>query len=723
MSQKHSVFFRYGWNHRLDPSSPFYGGDCCAPAGNPTSGQDEFERGNIGAGASYTWVVSSRMVFDARMGFTRYMEGNIMYGEGFDVRTLGFPDSFASRVAFANFPRFAMTAGDIENLGAGRVPSRQLINQYNPLINFHYTLNRHALKWGYRYQIAQSNSFAPNRSAGIFNFGRAFTQGPDPTRTTPNAGHDFASFLLGTPNSGSVDINAAPALQNTYHGLYIQDDWKTTSRLTLNLGLRLEHENGTTDRFNRGNAGLDFGAPSPIEAAVKANYARNPIPELRDINVKGGLRFLAVDNTPREHLNMPSAIWAPRFGYAFRVTDWMVNRGGYGIFYVPNNISNYRLDGFSLATQMVTSLDNNLTPFNTLRNPFPNGLVQPPGTGGGLLTGVGQSITANGIEAGAVLPRFRHGLTQQFSQGFQTVLPGELSIQASYVGSLSQRLTTNISNRNINQYPNEFLALRDRLNARVPNPFFGVITDPTSALSQPTTTVLQLLRPFPQYTGVNQSSLPYGRAWYHSMQFEVNKRMKSGLYFGASYTVSKMLEATSFLNANDAAPEKVISNSDRPQRLVLHGLYELPFTSQNAWLRRLIADWQMNWVVTMQSGAPLEFTGSQERLFRSDSNPKDVDRYFDITQFVPLAPFTLRTSSTRTSDLRAPGINKWDITIQKSIEIREQMNFRIQAELYNAFNRTHFAAPNTTVTSTSFGRITDTFLGPREIQLSGRFTF
>jgi hypothetical protein len=425
---------------------------------------------------------------------------------------------------------------------------------------------------------------------------------------------------------------------------------------------------------------------------------------------------------------MPAAIWAPRFGYAFRLTSRVVSRGGYGIFYVPNNIANYRLDGFSLATQMVTSLDNNLTPFNTLRNPFPSGLVQPLGTAGGLLTGVGQSITANGIEGGGVLPRFRHGLTQQFSQGFQVVLPGELSVQASYVGTLSQRLTTNISNRNINQYPNEYLGLRDRLNARVANPFLGVITDPASALSQPTTTVLQLLRPFPQYTGVNQSALPYGRAWYHSMQLEVSKRMGRGLYFGAAYTVSKMLEATSFLNANDAGPERVLSNSDRPQRLVLHGLYELPFgrrvaASGNPWVRRLISDWQVNWVLTLQSGAPLEFAGAQERILRSDDNPKTVDRYFDIAQFSPLAPFTLRTSSTRATDLRAPGINKWDITIQKTVEIREQMNFRIQAEFYNALNRTHFAAPNTTVTSTSFGRITGTFLGPREVQLSARFTF
>jgi hypothetical protein len=721
-----SLFFRYGWNHRTDPSSAFYGEGCCRPAGNPTDGQDEFERGNIGGGMGYTWVVSPHMVFDARMGFTRYFDANIMYGEGFDIRTLGFPEPFARSLAFATFPRFAMVDADVENLGAGRVTSRTYNNVYNPLFNFHYTLNRHAVKWGYRYMVSQQNQFNPNRSAGIFNFGRAFTQGPDPTRVSPNAGHDFASFLLGLPNSGSADINAAPALQATYHAVYAHDDWKITPRMTLNLGLRVEHENGATDRFNRGNAGLDLNVASPVEAQAKANYARAPIPELAELTVKGGLRFLAVDNTPREHLNLPTLIWAPRFGYAFRVADWMVVRGGYGIFYVPNIISNYRLDGFSLSTQMVTSLDNNLTPFNSLRNPFPSGLSQPPGATGGLMTGVGQSITAGGASTDNFLPDLKHGLNQQFSQGFQFVLPGDLSIQASYVGSLAQRLTIT---RNINQYPDRFLPLQTRLNARVANPFYGVITDPTSALSQTTITVSQLLRPFPQYTGITRSSLPYGRSSYHSFQLEISKRLSSGLYFGVSYTNSKLMEATSYLNANDARPEKVISDSDRPQRLVVHGLYELPFgpgrklvTSRNPVLSRLVANWQFNWVVTFQSGAPLAFANA-ERLLRSENNLHTVDQYFDVAQFVPQQPFTLRAFSSRTADLRAPGINKWDITIQKSVVAREGMSFKIQAELYNAFNRTHLGTPNTTVTSTSFSRITGTFLGPREIQLSGRFTF
>src|SRR5262249_51807452 len=131
---------------------------------------------------------------------------------------------------------------------------------------------------------------------------------------------------------------------------------------------------------------------------------------------------------------------------------------------------------------------------------------------------------------------------------------------------------------------------------------------------------------------------------------------------------------------------------------------------------------QVNWVATFNSGAPLAFA-SAERLSKSTKNPYTVDQYFDPTQFAPQQPFTLRSFSSRTADLRAPGINKWDITVQKSVPIREGVSFKMQAELYNAFNRTHLGTPNTTVTSTSFGRITGTFLGPREIQMSARVTF
>jgi hypothetical protein len=220
------------------------------------------------------------------------------------------------------------------------------------------------------------------------------------------------------------------------------------------------------------------------------------------------------------------------------------------------------------------------------------------------------------------------------------------------------------------------------------------------------------------------------RSWHHSLQLEVSRRLADGLYCGAAYTNSKLLEATSYLNPNSAKLERVISDSDRPQRLVLHGLYELPFGKGRALLagahpavRKLVEGWQFNWVVTFQSGPALAF-GSAERLFRFVKNLYTADNYFDPAQFVPQQPFTLRYSSSRTAGLRAPGINKWDLTVQKSVVVREGMSFKVQAEFYNAFNKTHFGTPNTTVTShVNFGRITGTFLNPREVQVSGRFTF
>src|SRR5688572_3976328 len=605
LSTSQQLLFRYGWNHRIDPAEPYYGDECCRAAGNPgDDGQDIFERGNITAAGSWTWVVNRSTVADVRLGFTRYFDGNIMYGEGFDLSRLGFPAAFTDDVVFNTFPRFDMS-GDLDHLGAGRQTSLTFVNHYNPMLNVTSMFGRHALKYGFRYQLGQNNSNSPSRSGGEFEFDRTFTQGPDPTRTQATSGHDFASFLLGTPTRGRVDINVFPRLQNSYWAVYLQDDWKTTDRLTFNLGLRMEHEGPTTERLNRGNAGFDFDAESPLASRAEANYAANPIPELRALDVRGGLRFLNEDGAPRGHLDMPALLWSPRFGFAYRTTDWMVVRGGYGIFYIPNNTNNYRLDGFSLATQMVTSLDGNLTPFNRLANPFPNGLNPPSGAAGGLLTGVGQSISAGRVGENGV-PDFKHGLSQQFSLGFQFVLPGAISAEVGYVGNVSRNLTIS---RNVNTHPDEFLSLRTRLNARVPNPFFGVITDPTSALSQPTATVAQLLRPYPHYTGITEVLMPIGTSHYDSLQLQVNKRMSGGLTFGGSYTLSKLMEATSFLNPNDPAPEEVISNSDRPHRVVLYGLYELPFGAGKPWLSNgdsmvshIFGGWQVNWIGTFQSG-------------------------------------------------------------------------------------------------------------------------
>jgi hypothetical protein len=732
INSSNTLFMRFGWNHRTDPSQPFYG-DCCTAAGNPTTGQDVFIRANLAGAVGHTWIASPRTVLDFRMGLTRYYEANVMFGEGFDLTKLGFPTSFAKSVLFSTFPRFDMN-NDLQNLGAGRTTSRIFINQYNPMMNVHHNFGRHALKYGVRFQVGQENQFNPVRSGGFFQLNRAFTQGPNPTVTSVTAGYSFASFLLGDISQGYTDYNVRPTQSNRFYSLYLQDDWKITDRLTLNIGLRAEHEGPVIDRYNHGNSGFDFGVASPLAAQVAANYAANPIPQLAALNLRGGLGFLGVNGAPTGNLSMPAIDWAPRFGFAYRATNFMVVRGGYGMFYVPNLLANYQQVGFSQQTQMVTSLDNNLTPYNHLANPFPNGLIPPSGSSLGSLSGIGQSITAGGAPIGKV-PNFYPGISQQFSLGFQFALPSQMSLDVSYVGNNSQRLniyngSSTSNGRNVNQYPNQYLALGAGLNARVPNPFYGVITDPTTSLSQQTITVSQLLKPFPQFLNITETPLPAGRSHFDSFQLQLNKRMSRGLYFGVAYAYSKYMESVAYLNANDARPSQVISTADHPNRVVLNGIYELPFgrgkpyLSNARILRDVLGGWQAEWITTLQAGPPLTFAaGTAIRTTKSSANPQTVNQWFDLSQFSPQPPFTLNTLSIQLNDLRAPGISKWDVTAMKKIRITERIEFRLQGEFFNAFNSAQFNPPNTTVTSPTFGKITSDAISPRVIQLSGRVSW
>ncbi len=666
-------------------------------------------------------------MFDIRASIVRYGEGNIENTLGIDLTTLGFPASFAKSTPYPLFPTITMSDGDVYNLGGGNTPSRLYINEFSPEASIHSIYGRHSVKYGFNFIAVQYNNFSPGHSGGTFSFNRSFTQGPDPTVSSSLSGFDFASFLLGAPGSGSVDFNAVPAESVKYFGFFVHDDWKASNRLTLNAGIRFSHEGPISERYNRGNSGFDPNAASPIAAQVAANYAANPVPQLAQLNIKGGLGFLGVNNTPPGYLAVPDLYYEPRFGFAYRISDRMVWRGGYGIFIAPNNNSNFQTTGFSLTTQMITSLNNNLTPYNTLANPFPSGVAVPPQASGGLLTGVGSSINA-GLAAMGTVPSFKDAMNQQFSMGFQFLLPYRVSLETSYVGNNVQHLSIS---RNIDTYPVADLALGNQLNGKVPNPFYGVITNTTSSLSTSTIPLSQLLLPFPQYTGVTESSLPLGRSHYNSLQIMANRRFGQGLNVTLSYTFSKYLQNTAYHNIDDAAPESVISGSDRPSDLVISGVYELPFgpgkqfiQSTSPVLRRLVGGWQLGWTGTYTSGQSLSFSGA-ERISTSSGDPHTVLHWFDTTQFVPQAPFTLQHTSSALANLRGPGIGMWHVDLSKEIPITERVKFRMEAQAFNFLNTPFFGNPNTSVTSASFGQITGLYSGSasRNVQISARIKF
>jgi len=732
ISQTQSLFFRFGWNHRDDTTKPYYG----IPGADSVLGDaDGFFRGNVAGAFGYTWTARPNLVVDVRAGVTRYGEGNIEDTLGMDLTTLGFPGSFAHATPYPLFPTIVMGTGDAQNLGGGNTPSRRYINQLNPEVNVHSTYGRHAVKYGFNFIGVQDNNFSSARSGGNFTFSRVFTQGPDPSTSNALAGNDIASFVLGTPASGFVDFNAVPSTVVKYYGFYGQDDWKVSGRLTVNLGLRIDHESPITERFNRLNSGFDPNVASPLQAQAAANFAASTLPALKALgvnqlssfNVVGGLGFAGAGGAPRGYLSVPALYYEPRVAFAYRVTDKIVWRGGYGIFMAPNNNSGYQTNGFSLQTQMITSLDNNVTSYNKLSNPFPSGISVPPGAGAGLLAGVGKSVNA-GLSAIGSTPYFKDPLNQQFSMGFQFVLPAQVSLDTSYVGNNVQHLSIS---RNINSYPTAALALGSTLNSKVPNPFYGVITDTTSSLSAQTIAVSQLLSPFPQFTGVTRSVLPLGRSHYNSLQIMAGKRTSHGLTLTGAFTWSKYMTATSYHNINDAAPESVIDSADRPFNFVVSGLYELPFGAGKAFLssggpilRRIVEGWQVSWTGTYTSGAALSFSGA-ERVSTSANNPHTVLQWFDTSQFIAQAPFTVQHLSSRLADVRGPGLGMWNVTLAKSVSITEHVKFKLEAQAFNFLNTPFFGTPNTSVTSTSFGQITGLFSGSasRNVQLAARINF
>ena len=270
--------------------------------------------------------------------------------------------------------------------------------------------------------------------------------------------------------------------------MFVHDDWKVNSQLTLNIGLRYEFESPLTERYNRSVSGLDFAAVQPIEAAVRARYAANPTPEIPadQFNVRGGLLFPAVDGRSRGFYETPKKNFMPRFGLAYKLTEKTVVRGGYGIFFgfLGQRRGDVSQHGFSRNTNLVPSTDNGLTFRDTLSNPFQGGILEPVGSSQGIETFLGQSITFFNQKP-------LQSYQQRWELGFQQELGGGFVAEASYIGNRGTHIETYRTAtefRNLNVTPQRYLStspVRDNerdayLSANVPNPFFGILPASTT---------------------------------------------------------------------------------------------------------------------------------------------------------------------------------------------------------------------------------------------------
>ena len=265
----------------------------------------------------------------------------------------------------------------------------------------------------------------------------------------------------------------------------------------------------------------------------------------------------------------------------------------------------------------------------------------------------------------------------------------------------------------------------DFLSAQVPNPFFPLL--PRTSLSGSTVSRSQLLRPYPQFTGITRDTNE-GYSDYHSLQTRFEKRLTAGYTVNVAWTWSKFLEATSFLNETDLDPERVISDQDRTHRVVMSGLWELPFGrgrrfagSARGVVGKLLEGWQTQAIYQFQSGAPLGFGNS---IFSGDidslnlsSSERTIYQWFNTSTGFErnnsrqLAS-NLRVLSTRFSSIRSDVLNNWDLSVVKNTSLAEEVRLQFRTEFINAFNHAQFGVPNTTPTSASFGRVTATSQWP-----------
>lgn len=750
LSEKQRFFVRYSHNNRVEARGN-YGG---VVSGIKSTGNFLY-RINDGGSFDHLYTFSPTVTLNTRVGFSRFNEPNIRQHEGqVTPASLGFPAATAALFGPESYlPRFEISGYSVlgDSVGGG---STHNIYSFQPTLT--KIAGRHAFRVGYDFRSYRENAYGAGHAAGRYDFATNFTRGPLDNSTSGAVGQSLASFLLGLPTGGTIERNAARSNQVLFHGMFFHDDWKITNRLTLNLGLRYEYEGAMDERYNRNTRGFDATASSPIEAAARAAYTTNPIAEIpaASFNVKGGLLF--ANDSNRGFWNADGNNVQPRVGFAYKWTDKLVMRGGWGVYTVPFVIYGNNQPGFSQSTPIVPSVDNGLTFQANLATPFPTGVLSPVGASQGLATFLGQGISFKPLD-------LNNTQAQRWSFGFQYELPGNWLVEAQYVGNASYDGVVDVP---LNGIPLKYLStssFRDQnmintinlLSATVTNPFRNLI--PGTGLNGATVQRQQLLRPFPQFTGVtgirNDAS-----SRFQSLQLRAEKRFSGGYTLLAAYNWSKFLEQSTLLNEADTTFEKRFSEADIPHRLVMSGIWELPFgrgrkfgTNWNRAVDLIAGGWQVQGIWNWQGGRPnmtlgnVYYNGDITKLKTSVKSSNVDGTVFDISGFyfndatvqtngvidpskqrndprIQLAS-NVRVLPTRWASFRGQGLNLWDLSVSKNFTITETIKFQLRGEFLNAFNTPVFNNPTLDPRNANFGKVTSQANLARNVQIGLKLIF
>jgi len=715
------------------------------------------------ASAAYTHTFSPTLVLNVTYGWTRsfsYTHGVATDFPDFNaVTTLGLPQ-YITTSGFTATPNITFQNGyqavSSQNLGSQTYSILKYPSDTHDLtVSLNKIKGAHELKFGYEARLHRISFLQVGNPAGQFNFAQT---GTSQTPANGTGGDPLASLLIGFPegqNGGNpvggsgYGIDVAVTTQNYAHAWYFQDNWRVNSRLTLNMGLRYELTLPRTERYDR-MSWVDPNAVSPLQ-----------IPGLPQL--KGGLDFAG--NGQSTPYNVDPMNFGPRFGIAYRAKGDIVIRTGYGIFFdaikgAASGTGGGGFSGFNWNTPVVTTYNNDgATPSTRLSNPFPAGVQLPPGSSQGLLTGLGLGIS------GPIRTWNNTPYMQTWNFGLEREFKGNILVDANYVGSKGTHLYFGgagsinylgpwVENLNATQV--------GQLNAYVNNPFYGVITNPASTLSSKTVQAYQLMRPYPQFTGLSGNDPPWANSNYHSLQVRVEKRFSSGLQLLGTYVFSKSIDnasvacgcttwlggAVSVQDPNRLYLERSVSQFDIPQVLQFSYVYQFPFgrgkrfgNNLNRVVDLALGGWQTNGIWRFDNGMPMALSVSNSRplptygaqrpnlsgTLTRNNGSNWLNQYFADPQ-VATQPdaFTVGNAPREITSARAPGTATTALSLFKQFKfdfLREGSFLEFRAEAFNALNHPQFAAPNLTVGASNFGTVTSQANSPRQVQLALKLYF
>jgi Carboxypeptidase regulatory-like domain len=568
---------------------------------------------------------------------------------------------------------------------------------------------RHTIRLGMDWRWERFNVVQPPSPTGSFTFNTLGSNQPGVT----NTGTPLASFLLGQVQMFSIDLQTSEIKERAHiQEYFIQDDWKISSRLTLNPGLRYTLNfpsteiNGQTAVFNLDTQQLEYPGDKPVRPLKKNNFG-------------------------------------PRIGAVYRLTNKTIVSSGYGLVWIEmaGITTPFTTPSFPfLQTVSQRSLDSIAPAFLLQTGPSVAPLGQTPDAG------LGQGVFAVNRSLGS-------GYVQQWNVAVQREITRNTAIEVAYVGS--KITNVGIPDSNLNQLTVDQLAAGSPLLQSVPNPYFGIIPR-SSSLGDPTISTAQLLKPYPKYTTVSLYRNNVGTTRYDALEVGVRRRMSRGLFFSAAYTRSKLMDdASSVFDASiftgpvanfqiadsyDLSRERDYSTGDIPHVFTASIVWDLPFGKDRAralhgWLGAIANDWTASAFITLQSGVPIAVTqvtnfnafagfGTQRPNLVGDpqlpADQRNQDHWFNTAAFAVAPQFSLGSASR--NPVRGPSYRNVDLAVVRGIEAGGHATVQVRVEVFNLFNRVNLGAPAAVAGAANFGTIT-TALDPRVVQLAVKVLF